>query len=174
MKRRIITARVLNSSGVLNRITGVFTKRQFNIESITVGHTETEGVSKMTFVVSVEDAGKLEQLIKQLNKQIDVLKVTDITDQAIVARELALIKVMSNAQTRGEISSIVEPFRATLIDISKESVTVQVTGDWEKIEAIIDLLRPYGIKEIARTGITAFTRGNQKSVTEMKHYYLLQ
>lgn len=174
MKRRIVTATVHNSSGVLNRITGLFTKRQFNIESITVGQTETDGISKMTFVVSVEDDRQLEQLIKQLNKQIDVLKVTDITDQAIVARELALIKVMSNAQTRSEIKGIVEPFRASLIDISKDSVTVQVTGNSEKIEAIIDLLRPYGIKELARTGVTAFTRGTQKSVADMKQYYLLQ
>lgn len=172
--KRIVTATVNNQTGVLNRITGLFTKRQFNIESITVGHTETEGVSKMTFVVNVEDDRQIEQLIKQLNKQIDVLKVSDITDQAIVARELALIKVLSNAQTRNEISGIVEPFRASIIDVSRDSVTVQVTGDSEKIEAIIDLLRPYGIKELARTGITAFPRGSQRSVTDLKQYTLLK
>ncbi|MBM7587838.1 acetolactate synthase-1/3 small subunit [Bacillus pakistanensis] len=174
MKKRVVTATVFNQSGVLNRVTGLFTKRQFNIESITVGHTETEGVSKMTFVVSVEDDRQIEQLIKQLNKQIDVLKVSDITDQAIVARELALIKVLSNGQTRAEISGIVEPFRATIIDISRDSVTVQVTGDTEKVEAMIDLLKPYGIKELARTGLTAFTRGSQKSVTDLKQYTLLK
>ncbi|WBL15839.1 acetolactate synthase small subunit [Sutcliffiella sp. NC1] len=174
MKRRIVSATVNNQSGVLHRITGLFTKRQFNIESITVGVTEIEGVSKMTFVVNVEDDRQVEQLIKQLNKQIDVLKVSDITEQAIVARELALIKVISNAQTRSEISGIVELFRASIIDVSRESVTVQVTGDSEKMDAIIDLLRPYGIKELARTGITAFPRGSQKSVANMKQYSLLK
>ncbi|WLD93679.1 acetolactate synthase small subunit [Alkalihalobacillus sp. AL-G] len=173
MKKRIVTATVFNHTGVLNRVTGLFTKRQFNIESITVGHTETEGVSKMTFVVSEEDDQQIEQLIKQLNKQIDVLKVSDITGQAIVARELALIKVLSNGQTRAEINGIVEPFRATIIDICRDSVTVQVTGDAEKIEAMIDLLKPYGIKEITRTGLTAFARGSQKSVTDFKKYSLL-
>ncbi|MGP4082600.1 MULTISPECIES: acetolactate synthase small subunit [Bacillaceae] len=174
MKRRIVTATVINQSGVLNRVTGLFTKRHFNIESITVGHTETEGISKMTFVVNVEDDRQIEQLLKQLNKQIDVLKVSDITNQAIVARELALIKVLVNGQTRAEISGIVEPFRALIIDMSRDTLTVQVTGDTEKIEAIIELLRPYGIKELARTGITAFTRGFQKSVTDLKQYTLLK
>ncbi|MCA0171257.1 MULTISPECIES: acetolactate synthase small subunit [Bacillaceae] len=171
--KRIVTATVINQSGVLNRITGLMTKRQFNIESITVGHTEKEGVSKMTFVVNVDDNAKIEQLIKQLNKQIDVLKVTDITDQAIVVRELALIKVISNAQIRSEISGIIEPFRASIIDVSRESITVQVTGNSDKIEAILDLLRPYGIKEMVRTGITAFPRGSQKSVTDLKQYSIL-
>lgn len=172
MKKRIVTATVFNHSGVLNRVTGLFTKRQFNIESITVGQTDSDGISKMTFVVSVGDEQQIEQLIKQLNKQIDVLEVSDITDQAIVARELALIKVLSSGQTRAEISGIVEPFRATIIDMCRDSVTVQVTGDTEKVEAMIDLLKPYGIKEIARTGVTAFTRGSQKSVTDLKNYSL--
>ncbi|WP_273832276.1 acetolactate synthase small subunit [Guptibacillus sedimenti] len=171
--KRIVTATVINQSGVLNRITGLMTKRQFNIESITVGHTEKEGVSKMTFVVNVDDNAKIEQLIKQLNKQVDVLKVMDITDQAIVVRELALIKVISNAQIRSEISGIIEPFRASIIDVSRESITVQVTGNSDKIEAILDLLRPYGIKEMVRTGITAFPRGSQKSVTDLKQYSIL-
>lgn len=171
--KRIVTAIVHNRSGVLNRVTGLFTKRQFNIESISVGYTEVEGVSRMTFVVNVEDDRKIEQLLKQLHKQIDVLKVSDITDQGVVARELALIKVLSTGQTRSEINGIVEPFRAAIIDVARDSVTVQVTGETSKIEAIIDLLRPYGIKEIARTGITAFVRGNSKSVTDMKQYTIV-
>ena len=146
--KRIVTATVHNRSGVLNRVTGLLAKRQFNIESISVGRTETEGVSKMTFVVEVEDDRKLEQLTKQLNKQIDVLKVSDITDKAIVARELAMVKVISNPQIRSEIQGIIEPFRASIIDVSKESVTVQVTGKSDKVDALIDLLRPYGIKEL--------------------------
>ncbi|MBN8233799.1 acetolactate synthase small subunit [Halobacillus kuroshimensis] len=172
--KRIVTATVHNRSGVLNRVTGLLAKRQFNIESISVGRTETEGVSKMTFVVEVEDERKLEQLTKQLNKQIDVLKVSDITDKAIVARELAMVKVISNPQIRNEIQSIIEPFRASIIDVSKESVTVQVTGKSDKVDALIDLLRPYGIKESARTGLTAFTRGHQPQVAEFKSYSLLK
>lgn len=172
--KRIVTATVNNQSGVLNRVTGLFTKRQFNIESITVGHSEIEGISKMTFVVHVDDDSKIEQLIKQLNKQIDVLKVSDITDQAIVARELALIKVMSTAHTRGEINGLIEPFRASIIDVSRDSITIQVTGDTDKVEALIDLLKPYGIKELARTGMTAFPRGTQKQVTDIKNYTILK
>ncbi len=170
--KRIIIATVNNQSGVLNRITGMFTKRQFNIESITVGPSETAGISKMTFVVHVDSKNQLEQLVKQLHKQIDVLKVNDITDQAIVARELALIKVISNGQVRSELQGIIEPFRASVIDVSRDSMTVQVTGDSEKIEALIDLLRPYGIKELARTGITAFSRGSQKQITNIQQYSL--
>lgn len=173
--RRIITAIVNNQSGVLNRVTGLLSKRQFNIESISVGLTETPEMSRMTFVVDVEDDAKLEQLIKQLNKQIDVLKVSDITDMAIVARELALVKVMSRPQTRGEIRDLVETFRATVIDIGRDSLTIQVTGETDKVEALIELLRPYGIKELARTGVTAFTRGMQKTTsTDLKSYSLLK
>lgn len=143
-------------------------KRQFNIESISVGSSETEGISKMTFVVEVGDHQKLEQLTKQLNKQIDVLKVIDITDKAMVARELALIKVTSTAQVRSEIQGVIAPFRASVIDVSKDSITIQVTGKPDKVEAMITLLRPYGIKELTRTGVTAFLRGQQPTnVTEI-------
>ncbi|RLQ96091.1 acetolactate synthase small subunit [Falsibacillus albus] len=172
--KRIITATVQNRSGVLNRVTGLLQRRQFNIESISVGRTEMDGISKMTFVVEVEDSQKLEQLTKQLNKQIDVLKVSDITDKAIVARELALIKVVSTGKLRNEIQGIIDPFRASIIDVSKDSFTVQVTGRPEKIEALIDLLRPYGIKELARTGMTAFLRGQQPQVTEINSFSLLK
>ena len=163
-----------NQSGVLNRVTGLMSKRRFNIESISVGRTENEGISRMTFVVDVEDESQCEQLIKQLHKQIDVLKVWDITDQAIVARELVLIKVLSTPQVRAEINGIVDPFRASIIDVSRDSLTIQVTGDSEKVEALIELLRPYGIKELARTGLTAFPRGQQPQVTEMKPYSLIK
>lgn len=170
--KRIITATVQNRSGVLNRITGLLQRRQFNIESISVGQTEIEGISKMTLVVEIEDEQRLEQVTKQLNKQIDVLKVSDITDKAIVARELALIKVASSGQLRSEINGIIDPFRASIIDVSKESIAVQVTGKPEKIDALIDLLRPYGLKEISRTGLTAFLRGQQPQVTELNSYIL--
>ena len=163
--KRVITTTVLNQSGVLNRVTGLLMKRQFNIESISVGHTEQPGMSKMTFVVNVEDKGKLEQLLKQLQKQIDVIKVNDITDKAMVMRELALVKVVVPPAVRNEIFSIVEPFRATVVDMSKNVTTFQVTGDPEKIEAFIDLMRPYGVKELTRTGVSAFVRETQKTQT---------
>ncbi|ASS98654.1 MULTISPECIES: acetolactate synthase small subunit [Geobacillus] len=171
--RRIITMTVNNRPGVLNRITGLFTKRHYNIESITVGHTEIEGVSRMTFVVNVDDERTAEQIIKQLNKQIDVLKVNDITDQAIVARELALIKVAAPPAVRQEIYTLIEPFRASIVDVSKDSLVIQVTGEPEKVEALIELLRPYGIKEVARTGTTAFTRGAQKATTNQKTVFII-
>lgn len=163
--KRVITTTVINQSGVLNRVTGLLMKRQFNIESISVGHTEQAGISKMTFVVNVEDERKLEQLLKQLQKQIDVLKVNDITDKAMVMRELALVKVVAPPAARSEIYSIVEPFRATVVDMSKNVTTFQVTGDPEKIEAFIDLMKPYGVKELTRTGVSAFVRETQKAHT---------
>lgn len=172
--KRIITATVQNRSGVLNRVTGLLLRRQFNIESISVGPSETEGVSKMTLVVEVEDDQRLEQVTKQLNKQIDVLKVSDITDKAIVARELALIKVASSSQLRSEINGIIDPFRALIIDVSKDSLAVQITGRPDKIDALIELLRPYGIKEIARTGLTALMRGHQPQVNDIATYSLLK
>lgn len=160
--RRVITVTVINQSGVLNRVTGLLMKRQFNIESITVGHTEQPNFSKMTLVVNVDEERKAEQLIKQLSKQIDVLKVNDITDKSIVLRELALIKVISPPNLRLEMNAIVEPFRPQVIDTSKNVVTYQVVGHPEKIDAFIELIRPYGIKELTRTGATASVREAQK------------
>ncbi|HEO8419933.1 acetolactate synthase small subunit [Niallia sp. FSL W8-0635] len=171
--KKIISLTVLNKSGVLNRITNLFSKRNYNIESISVGHTEHEGVSRITCVVHVESDGIIEQITKQLNKQIDILKVVDITDQAIVARELALIKVLATPQTRHELYSVIEPFRASVIDVSKESLVIQITGESTKIEAFIELLKPYGIKELARTGTTAFPRGSQKAASHKSNYSIV-
>ncbi|MFP7254802.1 acetolactate synthase small subunit [Terribacillus goriensis] len=171
--KRIITATVQNRSGVLNRITGLMQKRQFNIDSISVGKTDVEQISRMTFVVEVEDMQKLEQLTKQLHKQIDVLKVADITDHAIVARELALVKVVCPPASRNELQSIIAPFRASAVDISKDSMIVQVTGDSDKIEAFLELVRPYGIKELTRTGVTAFLRGHQPQAADGNTYSLI-
>jgi|SRR5690625_203774 len=164
--KRIITARVRNRSGVLNRITGLLQRRQFNIESISVGRTEQEGISKITFIVDVVDFQKLEQITKQLNKQIDVIKVADITDKAVVARELALIQITSNAELRSEIQGIIDPFRASVIDVSRDTISIQVTGNSEKVEALIELLKPYGIKDLARTGVTALLRGQQSPTNQ--------
>ena len=160
--KRVLTVTVINQSGVLNRVTGLLMKRQFNIESITVGHSEQPNFSKMTFIVHVEDENKIEQLIKQLSKQIDVLKVNDITEKSIVLRELALIKVVSPPNMRLEMNAIVEPFRPQVVDTSKNVVTYEVVGHPEKIDAFIELIRPYGIKELTRTGATASIREAQK------------
>lgn len=163
----------MNKSGVLNRITNLFSKRNYNIESISVGHTEQEGISRITCVVHVESENVIEQVTKQLNKHVDILKVVDITDQAIVERELALIKVLATPATRNELYSLIEPFRASVIDVSKESLVIQITGEASKIEAFIELIRPYGIKEIARTGTTAFPRGSQKNSSQRNHYSIV-
>ena len=160
--KRVITVTVINQSGVLNRVTGLLMKRQFNIESITVGQSEQANFSKMTFIVNVKDESKIEQLIKQLSKQIDVLKVNDITEKSIVLRELALIKVVSPPNLRLEMNAIVEPFRPQVVDTSKNVVTYEVVGHPEKIDAFIELIRPYGIKELTRTGATASIREAQK------------
>ncbi|OLO40496.1 acetolactate synthase small subunit [Alkalihalophilus pseudofirmus] len=162
--KRTITALVNNTSGVLNRITGLFARRNFNIESITVGITENPSISRMTFVVVVDTIGNIDQVIKQLNKQVDILKVRDITDEQTVARELALIKVGVTPQQRGEIAALVNPFRAAIIDVARENMTIEITGDHEKVEALLDLLRPYGIQDLARTGITALKRGTKRSL----------
>lgn len=156
---RIITATVQDTAGVLNRVTNLMARRGYNISSITVGGTQHEGVSKMTFVLDVANANLAEQVVKQLNKQINVLKVQDITDEPMVIRELALIKVQATAQTRAEINTIITPFRAIILDVARHSLTVQVTGKASKVNALIEMLKPYGIKDIARTGVTAFPRG---------------
>ncbi|MBP3038264.1 acetolactate synthase small subunit [Bacillaceae bacterium Marseille-Q3522] len=166
--QRIISLTVLNRPGVLNRITNLFSKRNYNIESISVGHSEQQGISRITCVLEVEHDRVMEQITKQLNKQIDVIKVIDLSEQSIVARELALIKVSAAPETRNEIYSLIEPFRATVVDVSMESISIQITGETSKIEAFIELIQPYGIKELARTGTTAFPRGLQKSNSQTK------
>jgi acetolactate synthase I/III small subunit len=159
----ILTLTVLDRPGVLNRITNLFTKRNYNIASISVGPSEQEGISRMTVVVDVENEAVVEQVTKQLNKQIDIIKVNEISHQSIVERELALIKVTATSQTRSEIYSLIEPFRGTVLDVSKDSLAIQITGESEKVEAFIELLKPYGIKEVVRTGTIALLRGTQKS-----------
>lgn len=166
--KRTLTVIVNDNVGVLNRITSLFLRKGFNINSITVGGTETEGLSRMTLVVNVKRESDIEQVIKQIYKQIDVLKVNDITNQPSVARELVMIKVMSFPKQRSEITDLIQPFRATIIDVGRENITIQATGNTDKVEALIELLRPYGIKELARTGVTAFKRGLEKNVEVTK------
>ncbi|MCK5577087.1 MAG: acetolactate synthase small subunit, partial [Dehalococcoidales bacterium] len=148
--------------GVLNRMASLFRRRGFNIESIAVGHSELPGISRMTIVVG-GTAAMVEQVRKQLEKLIDVIKVSDVTGEGTITRELALIKVRATSANRSEIMQTVDIFRANIVDVSADSVTVEVTGDEQKITSLYRLLRGFGIKEIARTGVIAMTRGNVSS-----------
>ncbi|OGO08430.1 MAG: acetolactate synthase small subunit [Chloroflexi bacterium RBG_13_60_13] len=157
-EKHILVALVANKPGVLNRVASLFRRRGFNIESITVGHTEKEGISRMTIVVN-GDSATVEQVRKQLDKVIDVIKVHDITQESVVDRELALIKVKTTSANRSEIIQIVDIFRANIVDVAADSLVVEVTGDEEKLTSLFRLLSKFGIKEIARTGRLAMTRG---------------
>ena len=156
--KHTLVALVEDRPGVLNRVSSLLRRRNFNIESIAVGHTEQPNLSRMTIIVEGDDA-KVEQVRKQLDKVIDVVKIVDITSDDKVARELALVKVKSTASTRSEIIQIVDIFRANIVDVSPGSLMVEVTGDEEKVGSLVDLLRGFGIREIARTGRIALTRG---------------
>ena len=153
-----ITALVENKPGVLARVSALFARRGFNIESLAVSITEDPSVSRMTIVVEGDDT-VLEQITKQLNKLIDVIKVMDYQDIPTVERELAMIKVNADPSARSEIMQIVDIFRAKIIDISDKTFTVEVTGSVDKVNAIEKLLEPYGIRELVRTGRIAMMRG---------------
>lgn len=157
--KHTIAVLVNDQPGVLQRVSGLFGRRGFNIESITVGQSEEIGLSRMV-IVTLGDQHTLEQIEKQLYKLIDVIKVVDLGSKPMVARELALIKVKAEPAERPEIMGVVETFRASVVDIGTNSLLVQVVGDTQKIDAMIELLKPYGIKELSRTGVTAMIRGN--------------
>jgi acetolactate synthase-1/3 small subunit len=156
--KHTLVALVGDKPGVLNRIASLFRRRGFNIESIAVGSSEFPHMSRVTIVVAGADT-MVEQVRKQLAKVIDVVKVADITGEDKVSRELALIKVKTTSATRGEIIQIVEVFRANIVDVATDSITIEVTGDEDKIESLYNLLRGFGIKEVSRTGLIALTRG---------------
>lgn len=156
--KHTLVALVEDKPGVLNRVASLFRRRAFNIQSLAVGHSEQPGLSRMTVVVN-GDSAVVEQVRKQLDKLINVIRVSDITEEDIVARELALIKVNATASTRSEIMQIVDIFRANIVDVSSDSVTVEVTGDEDKVESLLELLRSFGIKEVTKTGRVALTRG---------------
>jgi len=158
--KHTISILVYNRSGVLARVSGLFSRRGYNIESIAVGVTEDPEISRMTIVVD-GDEDIVEQITKNVHKLIDVLKVSDITTEDVVARELALIKVTTDASNRLEILQMVDIFRARVVDVSERSVMVEVTGDEAKVDAMVQLLRPFGIKELARTGKIAMVRGSK-------------
>jgi acetolactate synthase-1/3 small subunit len=153
-----ISVLVENEFGVLSRVASLFSGRGFNIDSVTVAPTNEEGMSRMT-IVTRGDEQILEQITKQLNKLIDVIKVIDFTDGSGVEREMALIKVTAEDDVRAEVLRIVDIFRAKIIDVTPKSYTIEATGNPVKIDAILDLLRPLGLKELVRTGAVAIGRG---------------
>jgi len=163
--KHTLSVLVENHPGVLSRVAGLFSRRGFNIDSLAVGVTEDPEVSRMTIVVD-GDEYVVEQVSKQLNKLVDVIKIKKLDDNDSVSRELALIKVTANATTRGEILQIAEVFRANIIDISKNTLTIEITGSLDKVAALEDMLKPFGIKEIARTGMIALERGNKHLAAE--------
>jgi len=158
--KHIISVLVENKPGVLARIAGLFSARGFNIDSLAVGETEDPHVSRMTIVVK-GDERILEQVEKQLNKLIDVIKVADYSETPVVVRDLVLIKVSANKSTRSELIQICDIFRSKIVDVSAETMMIEVTGDEDKLEAIKSMLAPFGIKEMCRTGSIALARGTK-------------
>ncbi|MFX4263720.1 acetolactate synthase small subunit [Pelotomaculum propionicicum] len=160
--RHTLAVLVENNPGVLARVAGLFSRRGFNIDSLAVGRTDNPSVSRMTIVVEGDDR-YLEQVNKQLHKLVDVIKISDITRDAYVDRELVLIKVNADASKRAEIMQLVDIFRARIVDVGPKTLTIEVTGNDGKITAFEDSLRPFGIKELVRTGKIAMLRGFKAS-----------
>lgn len=148
---------VEDQPGVLNRVMSLFRRRTFNAESVTVGHSEQPGLSRMTFVINADDE-TVEQVSKQLYKLLEVLKVTDITTEPHVRRELALIKVNATAQNRADIMQLADIFHGEIVDVSHNQVVIELSGPADKIDSFLGLLQPFGIREIARTGTVVMTR----------------
>ncbi len=159
MTKHTLIALMEDKPGVLNRVASLFRRRNFNIESLTVGHSETPGISRMTIVVNADHAG-IEQVEKQLYKLVNITKVSDVSHEPTVIRELALIKVHATAPTRAEIMQLVDIFRANVVDVAAESLTIEITGPEDKVDSLVQLLRPFGIKEMVRTGRVAMVRGS--------------
>lgn len=158
-KTKVISVLVENKPGVLHTIANLFRRRNFNIESITVGATQQKDIARMTITVN-EDEKTIEQVIKQVAKQIDVLKVSELEQGNFVMRELALIKVkIMDSKERSDVINFVDVFRGRIIDVSTDSLTVEITGGPDKIDAFLNLMKNYGVLELARTGITALARG---------------
>ena len=164
MSTHTIVALVENRPGVLNKIVSKWRQRGFNIESLAVGHSEVPGLSRMTFTVdgTVTD---VEQVSKQMDKVIEVVKVVDLTEHNMVHRELAMVKLAATAKQRGPILEIVDIFRAKIVDVSAESVIVEVTGTEEKVDAFLEMVDPHGVVELVRTGRIAMTRGPNAPMT---------
>jgi acetolactate synthase-1/3 small subunit len=163
--RHVISALVINEPGVLASVAGMFSARGFNIDSLVVGRTENPDLSRMTVVVDADD-NTLEQVRKQLAKLVPVVKVRDFAGTAYLERDLALITVGVGPEKRGEVIEIVNLFRGKVVDIAKNSLVIELAGPEQKIEAMVELLAPYGIRELARTGVIAMSRGTQTAKEE--------
>ena len=164
MSTHVLSLLVEDKPGLLTRVAGLFARRGFNIESLAVGHSEIEGLSRITVVVDVEEL-PLEQVTKQLNKLVNVIKIVELDQDASVQREHLLIKVKVENGTRSQILEAVTLFRARVVDVAPDALVVEVTGDSGKVQALLRMLEPYGIKEIAQSGLLAIGRGG-KSITE--------
>lgn len=161
--KHTVAALVENHFGVLARVSGLFSARGFNIDSLTVGETEDPTISRMTIVVH-GDERVLDQIVKQLGKLVDVIQVTNISQEDVIERELLLAKVTAKAESRGDIMQVVNTFRAKIVDVNPNSMTIEVTGGEGKIDAMLELLRPFGILEVVRTGLIAVQRRQEFSV----------
>ncbi|RQP11562.1 MAG: acetolactate synthase small subunit [Microbacteriaceae bacterium] len=164
MSHHVLSLLVEDKPGLLTRVAGLFARRGFNINSLAVGPTEIEGLSRITVVVDVEDL-PLEQVTKQLNKLVNVIKIVELDPEASVQREHLLIKVRVDNTTRSQILEAVNLFRARVVDVSPDALVIEVTGDSGKVQALLRVLEPYGIREIAQSGLLAIGRGG-KSITE--------
>jgi acetolactate synthase-1/3 small subunit len=160
MSTHILAALVENRAGTLSRVSGLFSRRSFNIDSLTVGVTDDPAISRMTIAVHGDDA-VLEQIVKQLSKLVDVITVRELESAACVRREVMLVKIRANEQTRQAAVQVAGIFRSRIIDVSPETITIEAAGDKEKLEGLLLLLRPYGILEMARTGLVALERGEK-------------
>ncbi len=158
MTRHTLSVLVEDQPGVLARISALFSRRGFNIESLAVGPTEIEGISRMTIVVNVDDL-PLEQVTKQLNKLVNVLKIVELEPGSAVQRELLLVKVKADTDNRSHVLETVQLFRAKVVDVATDTVTVEATGSRDKIEALLRVLEPFGIKELVQSGVVAMGRG---------------
>lgn len=164
MSRHILSVLVENKPGVLARISGLISRRGFNIDSLAVGETENSAVSRMTITVSVEGV-PLEQVTKQLNKLVEVLKVVELERDAAVRRQLVLIKVRADASTRSQILDITQMFRCNVVDVTADAVIVEATGTRQKLEALLEVLEPFGVRELVQSGMVAIGRGS-RSITD--------
>ena len=169
MAKHTLSVLVNNHMGVLSRVTGLFSRRGFNIESLSVGETENPKFSRMTIVVEVDD-DTYSQIKTQLSKLMDVIKILEFDDDTSVKRELALIKIDSKNEKRSQILEIANIFRAHVIDVTSETLIIEITGDSSKVSAIISMLEEFGIKEVIRTGVTAIARGSSELKKQLKNF----
>lgn len=159
MKKYLLAVLVDNKPGVLTHVSGLISRRAFNIESISAGYTEEPEVTRINIVVSVESEGELDQVIQQLSKLIDVIKIVNLSEADSIERELVLIKVAATRENRADIINVVNIFRANIVDVTPQDVVIELTGAQNKIDALCDVMKEYGIIEIARTGAIAISRG---------------